>query len=1091
VKRVVYALSFKESYPETKFFIYNYFFVEPPSGGFLMRHNNDHLENEILQKTNRMRFNILQKVTGSGSAPARNRFAYIAWLNDIVKFPEADYRGVLLLGDIEMKENTGMMQIYLTSSTQEYTYETVGDADSKIFKIKFTGTHPGTEQEALEFVKNFHEEPFIILIPSCDSGVKVLGSPDAPMMFTSSHKSEKASDKFIFNFEQEIGSENVYQLYNGIITLNNNIDVDMGDFLEQLKNYLKLDGTNLSDTQKQNLKTILGIDNKNIANTDLSLSENRSLNLGSYFLNFFSNIGFAKIGINKNVPEESLDVNGKIKSDGLILNENEDDVQGLITRKGNNFYIGTATGKKKIIVEGDYIMQNNGIITPSTPVPTGGWAKGYYTPKDYSPDPGTIYPNAGNLHAIEGFDVDFYFNGTTWESVARKMTVPVGNVSLGETKAVNGDKVYKAVQPINDTFFDVIGVPASPNLVNPANILTGRLVSNGTNTGIIGSSNTAGYNMFVFDIDQIEPFAVSGLFTQANGIAFFSGARPSSIPLTYNTNLISSGTIANVTGSSVVNGSFGFIPPAGSKWGAINIANNTESDNVFATLQIEKGVQTPYQPFNPVDTSYKVLKADFRPKGKIKEIKKAGNLVYIRTDLNATYDLVRTINLYGSSNGGSLLTSSVLVGKSEIITASGTVFHLINDSIPPFQINTKESGYSNLGGNHGTPVLEPTAPAHGKTAADLGSKWTDGNGWNWFLVGIVNSDKLRFVFEPKSVNGFDIIRLGAASPLMHLSGASNTANIIFTIGANDIYEFKPCINNVVVKLYIDGKEITADGTYVGDLVKIVDTHNVVDPTQPNLTAPYSLQYNGTLVNNNIEYTFYPNHVITVDNPADWRKNTSVRNQGIIQPQCLTKGSYSTLMAYVMNLNAVSGNDFKNGFDLTSMAANALPTTADFTEPSKAIQQMSQILFSGSNPVIGGGFGYNPLVGLGKQSELLQNSSLFELRADTKKYYPRGYTRASGTNILRGIGYFAYWDATVNPKLSADYYVPFGKSDLYFLNVRIAMIKEKVKLAKELQLREFSIVNSSAGITIHTLDSSTSEGLIISGSVGDWAVLKFD
>jgi hypothetical protein len=292
-----------------------------------------------------MRFNILQKIRGSGSSPSRNRFAYIAWLNDIVKFPKADYRGVVLMDDIEMKENTGMMQIYLTSSSQEYSYETIGDPDSKIFKVKFTGTHPGTEQEALEFVQNFMEEPFIVLIPSCETGVKVLGNPDAPMVFTSSHKSGKDGDKFIFNFEQEIGSEIVYQLYTGVLTLNNNIEVDMADFLEQLKQYMKLDGTNLTEAQKSNLRNLLGL-GENIANSDLTLESNRNFNVKNFFLNFISSTGLAKIGFNKNNPEEAVDVSGNVRSDGLILNEsNLGNKIGSIKRKGNSLSFNTSNGE--------------------------------------------------------------------------------------------------------------------------------------------------------------------------------------------------------------------------------------------------------------------------------------------------------------------------------------------------------------------------------------------------------------------------------------------------------------------------------------------------------------------------------------------------------------------------------------------------------------------------------------------------------------------------------------------------------------------------------------------------------------------------
>lgn len=362
-----------------------------------------------------MRFTILNKVFGSGTPPSGNKFAFLAKLREIEYFPKPDSLGVVLLGDIKMKENCGMMQLYITPSSQEYGYEISGDADSKGFKVKFTGTHPGTEQQALEFATNYLEEEFIILIPDCKKGVRVLGTPDVPLIFTSTHKSTKDAQKFNFVFEQEVATDFIYHLYDGIVTLNENIDIDMSSFLEALRYYIKIDGSNLSEAQKQNLRDILGVGGSNIANSDLSLSENRSLNLKNYFLNFFSNSGKAKVGINKNNPDKALEVVGGANIDALVLGQNNE--TNALSREGNIIYINTLTGKKKLVQESDFVMDDYGIIQPDTAVPVGGWAIGWYTPGTSSVDPGTNYPNQDNLKAIDGKLCKFYFNNTTWQKV--------------------------------------------------------------------------------------------------------------------------------------------------------------------------------------------------------------------------------------------------------------------------------------------------------------------------------------------------------------------------------------------------------------------------------------------------------------------------------------------------------------------------------------------------------------------------------------------------------------------------------------------------------------------------------------------------
>lgn len=386
-----------------------------------------------------MKFKILNKVFGSGSAPARDRFAFLALVKDIEVFPKTDSLGVLLMGDIKMKENCGMMQIYLTASSQEYSYDIVGESDSKSFKVKFNGTHPGTEQQALEFATNFLEEEFVVLIPQCNKGIKVLGSPDSPLIFTSSHKSVKDSEKFNFVFEQEVGSEQIYLLYDGIITLNTNIDIDMNDFLELLKGYIKIDGSNLTDAQKQNLKNILGLEGSNIGNSDLSLNENRSFNLKNFFLNFFSNVGLAKVGINKNNPTQALEVVGNIKTDGLVLAENGTPSEvGSIKRSGNEIQFKTSAGWETIMLKGDYVSDSHGVISPDTQAPVGGWKIGWYTPKVSSPTPGTNYPNQDNLKSVEGFFTEFYFDGNVWTDV---FNVIDGSVDLDvEGGALGYDK---------------------------------------------------------------------------------------------------------------------------------------------------------------------------------------------------------------------------------------------------------------------------------------------------------------------------------------------------------------------------------------------------------------------------------------------------------------------------------------------------------------------------------------------------------------------------------------------------------------------------------------------------------------------------
>lgn len=167
-----------------------------------------------------MRFVRIDKQTGSG-APTQNRYAYLLPLSTVEYFPEVAPDGVRLLGDIVTSVGSWAIPVYLTSSSQEFSYETLGNADEESYLVKFTGTHPGTELEALSFAQNMVGEHFLILIPNCDKNQpwKVLGEYTNPLIFTSSHRAGRNGSVFTFNFEQAIPSEYIYFSYDGVVVL--------------------------------------------------------------------------------------------------------------------------------------------------------------------------------------------------------------------------------------------------------------------------------------------------------------------------------------------------------------------------------------------------------------------------------------------------------------------------------------------------------------------------------------------------------------------------------------------------------------------------------------------------------------------------------------------------------------------------------------------------------------------------------------------------------------------------------------------------------------------------------------------------------
>ncbi|MEI7486283.1 MAG: hypothetical protein WCJ72_02525 [Chryseobacterium sp.] len=173
-----------------------------------------------------MAIKILDKGrVGVGAPGKRSRYAYLYYADDVVYFPPVDSTEVVLLGDIMLKAGATVVQLYVTNISQEYSFESVGEKDTRAFKVRFIGTHPGTELEALEFSKKNHDLDFIVVIPEGVSSkkAKVLGTPDAPLTFKVSHKNNKDGSKYDFTFEQEMPSDDVYLHYEGQLFAEGNI----------------------------------------------------------------------------------------------------------------------------------------------------------------------------------------------------------------------------------------------------------------------------------------------------------------------------------------------------------------------------------------------------------------------------------------------------------------------------------------------------------------------------------------------------------------------------------------------------------------------------------------------------------------------------------------------------------------------------------------------------------------------------------------------------------------------------------------------------------------------------------------------------
>lgn len=213
-------------------------------------------------------------------------------------------------------------------------------------------------------------------------------------------------------------------------------------------------------------------------------------------------------------------------------------------------------------------------------------------------------------------------------------------------------------------------------------------------------------------------------------------------------------------------------------------------------------------------------------------ITRMGTLYAIRTAFDSRYDLLQYMNA-GRTNGGAAgplnfgstapylfdptTADAKVVGAKAIISPC----YDTSDDAAPVQFN----GNSYLGGNHGcSQCLALSAKAHGKTAEDVGSEWTDGASQKWYIVQIIDGDTLLMMSQ--NMGSGDIWSFATAingNSLTHSQGATHTGTISIT--ASRTSSLVPGISNWKFTVLLDGRYAPTDnGTYACTSVDFVESY---------------------------------------------------------------------------------------------------------------------------------------------------------------------------------------------------------------------------------------------------------------------------
>ncbi|GEM_PF-2147952 len=153
-----------------------------------------------------------------GLPSVKNGYLFLCFVEDIAVFPATDYTGVILDGDIELKEGVRWMVLYLTPGSQDHGYNADGDVESRGFLSEVAGKHPGNEIAAHIFLKNILNRRIIAVADYCTGGYrKVFGHPDNPLYYSGGFTDNDSLREFDFNFKQAASDLINPYFYAGII----------------------------------------------------------------------------------------------------------------------------------------------------------------------------------------------------------------------------------------------------------------------------------------------------------------------------------------------------------------------------------------------------------------------------------------------------------------------------------------------------------------------------------------------------------------------------------------------------------------------------------------------------------------------------------------------------------------------------------------------------------------------------------------------------------------------------------------------------------------------------------------------------------
>ena len=396
------------------------------------------------------------------------------------------------------------------------------------------------------------------------------------------------------------------------------------------------------------------------------------------------------------------------------------------------------------------------------------------------------------------------------------------------------------------------------------------------------------------------------------------------------------------------------------------------------------------------------------------------------------------------------------------------------------------SGYIGAGHGYGR-AFNLKLTGHGKTYADIGSKWVTNASYvrNFYIVRIIDEDNLIVLGAPDAGSDYDTTNYwGNSTTLTHVEGAVHTDAM--TGYTKTQYLLAPVDKNHVKKILLDGvREVSENGEYSADnFVDVIDEYDIVNPQgiiteivsnipAGGYTENPAINTGDTFLHFSTVYRYLKDGTMLIFSLIDNDIAVTLSYWGGTQyAQKVPAGTFGgALFRYVPKLLSIDNHDLRTPFNMSSWNFTMNATSTYWEDEDNPPDRLLHLYTNGSNQYVAGfAVGYLPIA-YGAASVRKSNiSNAFYLYSTMKAYFrlvDNGGTDQGAWSAYTPLQCVIYRKPVLDvANIHTDaYFIPYGDKCYLYADYH-AVADDRIKVPAEYVGKPITVVEKSSNVTVY-------------------------